>query len=224
MKNFGFLLIIFFALFPGTALSQSVDLLWHGDGYVPPFYKGRTLWSSQSTITLVAIPHGLGSSANLDFRWSRNGTVLGSLSGAGKNTLNLTDTVLSKTQNITIEIVSDDNETLAVNSASITPAAQSALVYENNPLYGYLFHREVSRTYPLKDEEVTFTAFPLLFNTESLDYQWRTNAGRAETSRSVTYRVPEGGSGRASISLNISNVEKILQSASRNFLVEFGEE
>lgn len=228
MKKTLFILTIYCLLF--TSLSaQSVDLLWQGDGYTPPFYNGRTLWSSQSKITLFAVPQKLGGPANLNYKWSRNGTVLGSLSGVGKNTLSLNDSVLSKSQNIRVEIVFGDNEVLAQTSTVITPVTPSLLVYENNPLYGFLFHKEVSGSYPLHEAEITFDAFPLFFSVQdhsdtSLTYRWRTNTGETETKSSVTYRAPEEASGTSLISITLSNADKILQSANKSFLVQFGEE
>ena len=34
----------------------SVDLIWEGGGYVPPFYSGRSLWARQGQLRLLAIP------------------------------------------------------------------------------------------------------------------------------------------------------------------------
>src|SRR3990167_10337236 len=78
--------------------AEEVDLLWQGNSYVPPFYEGRTLWSSQSRITFLAIPHGagIGNPANLTYKWTKNGTVLGNINGVGKNTLSFIDSILSK--------------------------------------------------------------------------------------------------------------------------------
>ena len=224
------LFIVYCLLFIGVPLgaqAQSVDLLWHGETYTPPFYKGLALWSRQSRITLVVMPDGLGNRANLDYKWSRNGVVLGNLSGIGKNIISYSDSVLSRAQTFRVDIISSDEDVLASASLTLTPTSPQPLVYENNPLYGLMFHRAVDGTYPLKEQEITFTAFPFFFSTfnrvdKTMAYEWRTNAGEAELNNSVTYRVPENTKGSSEVRVWISNKDKILQSANNNFLVQFG--
>ena len=211
--------------FVSIAYAQSVDLLWQGNTYTPPFYKGRTLWSNQSRITLVAIPQGLGSSANLTYKWTRNGTVLGSIGGVGRNSLSFTDSILSRPQTIKVEILSGQN-VLASTVANIAPITPVLAVYENNPLYGFMFHRETTGTHELEEREATFSAFPLFFSIvdrtdNTLEYEWRTNVGDAETTNSVTYRTPENMAGSSKVDARVSNKENIMQSASRNFLILF---
>jgi len=109
MRKFYWILTITLLILPILHLrAQEVDILWQGETYTPPFYKGRALWSSQSRITFLAIPHGagIGNPANLTYRWTQNGTVLGNINGIGKNTLSFTDSVLSKPQTIKIDVLS----------------------------------------------------------------------------------------------------------------------
>ena len=228
MKRIVILTSVYFLLF-STVSAQSVDILWQADTYTPPFYQGKVLWSKQSTITFVAIPDKLGSPRSLVYRWIRNGTVLGSLSGPGKNSLTLTDSILSKAQNIKVEIVSEDDyesPILAETSIVVSPVNSSLIVYENNPLYGFMFHRAIGNTFSLRQGEVTFGAFPMFFVARSradsaLTYAWRTDTGGLETKNTVTYRAPEGASGSSQVSLSVSNESEIAQEAKKSFLVEF---
>ncbi len=215
------LLSAIYLLLATPVFAQSVDILWQGEGFVPPFYVGRSLWSSQSRINLVAIPQKLGIAANLNYKWSKNGTVLGSLSGVGKNSLSFFDSVISKPQNIKVEIVSSEGDVLAESSTIVNPRKPELLVYEESPLYGFLFHKEVGANYPLKEAEVTFKAFPLFFSASDLAYLWRTNTGETGVESSATYRAPEEGAGSASVSIEVKSEEKILQSGKINFLVQF---
>ncbi len=222
-------LTIFLFFLPVFALAQSIELLWQGGGYVPPFYAGRTLWAAQTNITLFALPHGLGDAKALNYKWSRNGTVLGTSSGAGKNTLTYTDTVLSRTQTFKVEIISSAGKAVATDSITLDPSEQQLLIYENNPLLGYLFNREINGTYTPRDKEFTFSAFPFFYtaqsrNEASLAYKWSTNDGALETKSSVTYRTPEGGAGTSQISVRVNNKNQILQDKLRGFLVQFGNE
>lgn len=227
-KLYYILLVTFLLVLPTLQLqAQSVDLLWQGETYVSPFYKGRALWSKQSRITLVALPQGIsGNPANLTYKWIRNGTVLGNINGVGKNTLAFTGSVLSKPETIKIEILSGRGIVLASQSTTITPISPILVVYENNPLYGFMFHREINGTHELKEREVTFTAFPFFFSASNrrdstLTYEWRTNAGGVERGDSVTYRTPDNASGSSEVRVNTSHKDKIMQDANKNFLIQF---
>ncbi|MFZ2484531.1 MAG: hypothetical protein WAX80_01125 [Minisyncoccia bacterium] len=215
-------------LLVSVAHAQSVDLLWQGDSYTPPFYQGRTLWSKQSRIILIAIPQGLGNPANLYYKWIRTGTVLGNTNGVGKNSISFSDSILSRPQTIKVEILSINEDVLASASVRINPTSPTMMVYEDNPLYGYMFHRETVGTHQMQDKEATFTAFPLFFSIfdrtdNTLEYQWRTNAGGVETGNSVTYRAPDDATGSSEVKVSLSNTDKITQSANKSFLIEFGD-
>ena len=228
MRKFDCLFIIFFLL-PVPLFAQTIDLIWQGEGYAPPFYQGRTLWSRQGAITLVAIPHGLGNPATLNYKWTRSGTVLGNLNGVGVNSLSYMDSVLSRTQVITVEIISDQEELLASASVTIAPTSPLLTIYENSPLYGFLVHKEVPGTYEFKEKEVTFTAFPLFFSapnrdSSALSYSWRANNSPAGTGHSATYRVPDDASGTSAVSIRTSHTKNLIQEAEKGFLVQFGEQ
>jgi hypothetical protein len=211
-------------VFPIWVSAQSVDILAQGEGYTSHLYKGRTLWSKGSTLTLLAVPQGLGSPNLLNYRWSRNGTVLGTVSGIGKNTLSFMDTVFSKPVGISVEIVDVNDNILASGQTTLSPISPFIAIYENNPLYGFLFHRIISGTYQMEREEITFTAFPFLFNalkreSAALPYLWSGAAGGS----SITYRLPEKGSGTAEVKVALTHSESLMQSAQKTFLVNFGD-
>ncbi len=226
MKKLFFLLVPLL-LIPSISSAQSVDLLWQADTYTPPFYKGRALWSNQSGITFVAVPTGLGNPSNLNYRWTRNGTVLGSISGPGRSTMRYSDSILGRAQTVSVDVISSTQEILASASVSLRPITPSILVYENNPLYGYMFHKEASGGYEISDIEVTFSIFPLFFTASHrmdglVGYEWRANNGAKENSNSATYRIPEGSSGTAQISAKAASSAMVLQEAAKSFSVRFG--
>ncbi|MFZ2523593.1 MAG: hypothetical protein WAW92_04380, partial [Minisyncoccia bacterium] len=79
-----------------------VDLLWQADSYVPPFYKGKAMFSHENQITFVAIPHILNSAGqevnpkNLIYKWTKDSIVMDSQSGYGKNTVTITGALISR--------------------------------------------------------------------------------------------------------------------------------
>ncbi|MHB0978313.1 MAG: hypothetical protein ACYC1K_02860 [Minisyncoccota bacterium] len=210
-----------------------VDLLWQGKSYTPPFYKGRSLWSNQGQVILFAVPHTSSPDgtplrpSNLIYRWSKDGTVLGSQSGAGKNSITLTDSVLSLPQTITVEVLSDANTIVGSKSIRLASITPSVLIYEDSPLYGPLFNREVGEKFVLGSQEVSFSAFPLFFSTvsnsaQNISYSWGTNNVSEQPGSKITFRAPSEGSGSSNISLKIDNTLKLLQGTQRSFLVQFG--
>ena len=225
MKILLALLLTSYFLLPTSVDAQSVDLLWQGETYTPPFYEGKALWSKQSSITLVAIPTGLGSQASLNYRWTKNGTVLGSISGVGKSSITFTDSILSRPQTVQVDIVSANGALLASASTLVIPISPTLLVYENDPLYGFLFNRAVSGESKLEKREVTFGAFPLFFsanrNNNILNYVWDTNTGAENTTSSVTYRTPDDASGTAQVSVRVRHPNLITQDARTNFKIQF---
>jgi len=216
-----------------TIQPGEVDLLWQGKSYTPPFFKGRALWSNQGQIIFLAIPHTSSADgtplkpSDLIYRWSKDGTVLSNLSGTGKSSITLTDSVLSLPQTITVEVMSDTNTIVGSKSIRLASIAPSVLIYEDSPLYGPLFNREVGTNFILGSQEVSFSAFPLFFSTVSksdsnISYSWGTNSASEQPGDRITFRAPDTGSGSSNISLKIDNISKILQSTQRSFLVQFG--
>lgn len=216
-------------LLPTFVSAQSVDILYTGVNYTPPFYRGGSLWSQEGSLMFLAVPQGLGNPANLNYKWTKDGTVLGSVSGIGQNALYSNDPLFSKPQTVKVEIVAPDDTIVASASVSVTPIKPIILVYEKHPLYGFLFNQEASPNYRLTGPETTFAAFPLFFSTtnrenSSVNYSWKSSAGEDSAVSTVTYRIPENSSGQASISVKAANPASIRQMADKSFLVQFGNE
>jgi hypothetical protein len=212
-----------------TLEGNTVDLLWQGEGYVPPFYKNRTLWGYETRLTLVAIPHVTGKTPKeLIYRWTLNNEVQGSSSGVGKDTFMLFDSILGLPQEITVEIMTDRDTIVASASITLQSQAPEILIYENNPALGFVFEREIGSSVTLKSKEISFSAFPLYFgvsqrSNSSLIYNWLTNSRDSRIGANVTYRVPDGR-GTSNVSIAAKSVSQVLQTADRSFLVKFDNE
>ena len=229
-----FLVLIIFSLVVPFAISraQEVDILWQGDVYTPPFYEGGAHWTNEAEITILAIPHipGPGGALlnpnTLVYKWWKNSVVLGTVNGVGKNSITFTGPIITRPQVIKVEILTTDGALLASATREFAPRPTKLLVYEDNPLYGMMFHKEVSSTYSMNSQEIKLVSYPLFFSSDSRDpgflgYVWRTTAGSTEGSGTVTYRIPEGSSGTAKITLRASNENKILQSGEKSFTLKF---
>lgn len=215
-------------LLPALASAQSVDLLYQGASSLPPFYQGGALWPTEGSLVFYAIPQGLGNPANLSYKWIKDGTVLGSVSGVGQSSLASNDPLFSKSQRIEVQIVNAEDEILARSAVTVAPVLPGALVYEEHPLFGFLFNREVSGTYSLPGGEATFATFPLYFSAQGrsdarLSYSWRSQGRQDSGASTVTYRVPEGAEGRASATVKITNPSSVRQFAEKAFSLTFGD-
>lgn len=225
MSNLKFLGILsLFLLLPLNLLAQEIDFLVQGNTYTPPFYKGKTVWSNQSQVIITAIVN-LPNPLNLNYRWSKNNIVLGTASGLGKNSLTFSDTVLGKPQEILLEVLSADGSLVSSSIIDLVPVPPVVLVYENNPLYGFLFNNAILGSYTMKNNERTLGAFPFFFSVfgradKDIRYSWKTNTGET-TGSTVTYRAPERASGTSNVNLEIYNDQRIMQSAFKSFQVEF---
>lgn len=213
-----------------------IDLLWESVGYTPPFYKGKALFAHQNRITFIALPHITNtggteiSPSRLIYTWSRNGSVVESASGYGKNTYTLIGSLISRSLDVSVTATSPDTGAVASSQTLVTPVEPSILLYEKSPLYGIQLHNALAGTFSLDAvKEMEVLGIPLFFGTSDMEnnsiaYSWKINntAIDADTTRSSrTFRKPDGTSGVSFISLDIEHSSKILQSASSGFNLTF---
>lgn len=214
-----------------------VDLVWQTDGFVPPFYKGKTMFSHQNKISFIALPHLTASNgveispSNLIYKWTRNGTVVEQSSGYGKNVFYMTGSIISRPVDIQVEVTSPNSTSVGSARAFVEPIEPSVIFYRKNPLYGVEFQKALTSTVDLSDSrEITIVGVPLFFGvtnafSSELSYKWLINGSQIDGDYSQNTRVfrqVEGTKGVSKISLQIEDSNKILQSASSNFSLMFG--
>ena len=215
----------------------SVDLVWQSESFVPPFYKGKALFSYQNKITFVALPHinasggGEISDKNLIYKWTQNGEVIGNASGYGRNTYTTVGSIIARPIDVEVEVTSGNSPAVGSAEIVVNPITPLVLFYKKNPLYGIEFQNALVGKAMLGDsQEVTVVGIPLFFgvansSSGSLSYSWSINGEMLDGAYQNTrvFRRTEGVSGASNISLSVENANKILQSASSNFSLEFGQ-
>jgi hypothetical protein len=165
--------------------------------------------------------------ASLYYRWTKDGIVLGSMSGVGKSSMVFVDNVLSLPLEIKVDLRDgEDGKVLGTQTIVLTPGTPRIMVVEKNPLYGYMFNRAVGSEFLLKSEEVSFAAYPLFGqvtykDAPALTYKWTTNTGDVRSGSEVTYRVPEGASGSSSVNLKVTHSRVLVQPRDKSFVVRF---
>lgn len=216
-------------LIDGTSFSKSfsltpadVELVWEATSYVPPFYAGKALHPRQGILKIVAVPEFIKNgriipASQLVYNWSNNGTGYPEKSGYGKNVLILLGSAVGRSEKISVLVTDPVSKLTAQSFLDINPVDPEILFYENNAYYGHIFDYAIPQNFQLKSEEINLLAAPYYFSKEAsggLEYNWSLNGSSVsdlKDSRMAIFRKPEDKTGQSSISLQISNIKKVLQ-------------
>lgn len=211
-----------------------VTLVWEADTYTPPFFKGKALFSHQSTITFMAQPQLIVGGrtlnpANLIYTWSKEGTVLGSQSGYGKQTLSLTGSVISRSMKVMVEVQDPSTGAQGSGVIQVDPIEPEVVAYVVDPLYGVQYNKAIRGSLPLSGKEVTLTATPYFFsNAESdsgsVSYNWSINGNTisdGQNTRTRVFRKVGEVFGISNIGLKVVQENRLLQFASYNLAIDF---
>ena len=209
-------------------------MILESDGVVPPFYKGKNIFTHQNQLTIVAVPHIIGNNGaeinpkTLVYKWKKNGSVIESALGYGKNTYTFEGSLISRPMNISVEITSDQG--VGYGSIYVTPSDPFILFYKKDPIYGIQFQKALEASEPLNNsKEITILATPYFIDlggyvSNSLMYKWAINGKQIQDDgqrKFQTFRQNEGSSGTANISLSVENPDKILQFAQKSLMLSF---
>lgn len=213
-----------------------IHVMWEATTYTPPFYRGKALNTSKSMVRVVALPDMTNtrgsrvSPSSLDYSWKTSRGEDVSQSGIGKNVYTFRSDSIAIPTNITLEVSTQSGSVRSVKNLSFLLERPEIILYENDPLLGVRFERELTNAVFLRSQELRVVAFPYFFDTRfrdatDIDYEWRINNGQPSSSAGavdgmLTLR-NEGGSGRTNISVTATHVLRVFQQASRRFSIEF---
>lgn len=214
-----------------------VDIIWESEGYIPPFYKGKSIFSYENRLTFIAIPHITNSNGveispkNLIYKWKNDSFVIENASGYGKNTYSIIGSIVARTIDVDVEVTDLNGETKAIGSISVPSKDPEVLFYKKSPLYGIEFQKALVGEIKLTDKEIAVVATPYFFgstNSYSQDfiYKWSINGQKINNNPLVTtqiFRQQEGVAGTSNISVSIENINKVLQLAKNSFQITFGD-
>lgn len=219
-----------------TAVSivpTSVDLLWESNSYTPPFYKGRALPSSGSTVTVVAVPHlirgGISVPADqLTYTWKKDGAVIAAVSGRGKSSATFDSPLLYGTDSLSVLVSTGDGSLAASGIVRIPDSSPQLLLYEDNPLFGVLYHSALGSA-RIPETEMSFIAVPLfspvrVSNDAQLAYDWQVNGSpvalNAAKPNEITINA-EKSSGIANIALELTHATNYFFDAKGSWNITF---
>ena len=209
----------------------SVEIIWEGKTYVPPFYRGKPYPNGDSQITLQAIPHLSSggkefSDGDLVYQWEVDGKNLGSQSGYGKSSLTIRPTSFRNTTTVTVVVETRDGLNAAKGVAAIPIVAPKIIVYEDTPLGGLQFNRAIPANFAFTGTEMTFWAVPFFtIDPKILTYGWTLNGSPFEldsTEPSVaTFRKTGEGGGTFSVGITAQKSGHIFEKAAKTFNLIF---
>src|SRR3989338_4999797 len=215
---------------------QGVDILWNALTYVPPFYDGKALPSSEGLLLVTAFPeikNGSGTTMapnNLFYEWRQDGSVVASGHGIGKRSIVVRSRVTSGIDTVISVIASlPDRSVQAENIVRIQTQEPVVLLYEKHPLQGILYERALVESVTLTEKEFTLRAEPFFFSWEDvvpkkLLFQWSLNDSDIETpgdEKEITVHAETNEPGVSKITVHVLNLGRVLQEARSNLFITF---
>lgn len=205
-----------------------LDLLWQTNTYTPPFYRGKAMPTKNSSITVTAVPQGLGSPGSLIYNWQRNFKNLPNVSGAGKNSISFSFTDVSSVEDLGVKISAINGDDLMEKKISIKLKEPEVVLYEESPLGGVLYQKALSSEILLFNPEIVLRAEPYFFlksDLDSLSYEWKMNGELIESlskANTIGLNTPsDSTSGTTIINLQIKNISKHFQQITKNLRLSF---
>lgn len=199
-----------------TFTAAQVELVWEAESYTPPFYKGKALMGRYQPVKIIALPQ-LGkssvslSSTDLIYTWKKNGRVLGSLSGYGKNTLLIDRTETGKEMRIEVVVSNKEGSVNATNELFLAPSEPKLLAYIYSPANGILFNRALQGQMKMGTKELSIAAVPYYLSAykESvryLNYEWKMGNEKSNVIDQIfTVRNKASTAGETTINVSVFN-------------------
>jgi len=213
-----------------TIKPQSVDIIWEAKTYTPPWYKGKALYTNDSTITFTAMPEITTASGNtvstseLFYQWERNGTTL-SERGVGKQSVSIP--VIRGYNNIGVTVETLDGKYKAYKEITVNESKPKLLLYESDSLYGLLFEKALQTQFTFDTNESSFTVIPYFFsattmNSGFINYAWELNNEPIDTfGNRETFRNESGTSGSAHVHISAKHTSSLLQEDDVELMLSF---
>tara|TARA_B100000508_G_scaffold60333_2_gene47455 strand:+ start:13734 stop:14732 length:999 start_codon:yes stop_codon:yes gene_type:complete len=216
-----------------TISTSAIDLIIEPNTYTPPLYKGRALPTHEAPIRVVATPFfGNGYDAeDFIYTWRVNGTVQGSLSGAGRNILKTTAAPFSRRLEVRVDVESADGKVQGREVVSLKTETPQVLLYALNPLLGLSTASILANESELAEEEVTINAEPFYVpgtyrSSLPITYKWKLNGKTVESTNddlgTITLRQAGNGRGKAQVSVSIEHPREVVIQGSDSAAFTFG--
>ncbi len=201
--------------------SAEVDLLWEAATYVPYFYRGKALASNRSAIKVTAFPFGLKSAdSKLIYEWTLNDAKQMDQSGPGKKSFNF---IASRSGDdiVEINVSTPDAGITGTNKLEIITGQPKISFYEEHPLEGPLYQKELGDALNINKPDFIIRAEPYFFSLKNMlaaSYEWTINDKTIPTPQKpnlIRLTIPEKIKGYSTIKLSIQNQKNIFETAEK---------
>lgn len=212
-----------------------VGLVVEADTYTPPFYKGKALFTPQSTLKVVAFPQLVTSSGyeipadNLVYTWKVDGKVMQSASGYGKSSFIMEGNLIPRSVYITAEVSAYGSPLSAVQTIQVDPVQPEIVMYEDSLLYGIQRQLGFTSGIYLPTKELKLFAEPYYMSASvaqsaDLTFQWTLNGepiSPLSPPNIIGLENRSGEAGTATLGLTIEHLKKLLQAPEVSLSIEF---
>ncbi len=211
-----------------------VSIVWEGNTYTPPFYRGRALQSQGASVTVVAVPSVTKSNGvlydkkDLFYEWMLNNSTIPSVVGKGVYFANFTNPKPFESFKIVLKIKDSQGKTRTVRKLIIPTTQPKIMLYEDDPYAGIRYDKSIGDKYDIRSKEVALVAEPFYMSTENrfdkkLDYVW-TISNQEYNNKGTIILGSNGGFGSTNLNLTIQNNTSWLQNARKSVKINFGQE
>jgi hypothetical protein len=212
-----------------TIIPADMDIVWEAvDSYVPPFYKGKALETSEGMVKVVVLIDSRNS-AGLIYNWKLNDNNMPDSSGYKKNYFLFKNSYLD--ENDTVEVTTSSLTGSGIGQGKITliPASPKIIFYQKDSVLGVKYEKALSDGFTINPNGEVVVVEPYFFspkNTSSSDLGFKWTLGNSEIStpspkNELGIRPEAGQSGQSAIGISVENIKKMFLSASRKINVNF---
>ncbi|HMO78763.1 MAG TPA: hypothetical protein PJ997_01500 [Candidatus Paceibacterota bacterium] len=214
---------------------QNLSIVAEAQTYVPAFYRGKALASSQSNYKFIAVTDFKDQNGNkipskdLVFRWEINDKRDAENSGPGKDTYYYTNNIISRPVRVVLEVSPLNSQNSAKTSRTFGFTDPIILFYESNPVFGTILDRAIFGEITMLTQELNIISEPYFFEKNSiknLKSEWFMDSKPVQTQNknSLTLRRTDEKAGQVQISHKLSNPNMLMQYNNSNLLVKFNKQ
>jgi hypothetical protein len=212
-----------------TINPADIDLLWEApNSYVPPFYRGKALLSSEGTVKVVAIP-STSNLGGLSYDWNLDGNGQPDSSGYDKSSITFQNSFIDDSNVVNTTITDLAGNGVGTGNITVKPGVPKIIFYEKDPIFGTKWETALNDTLTANKNGEIVVAEPYFFssddvNLSNLDFVWSLDDEQIATptpKNMLSFKPESGKSGTGIIKLVINNTKTLFQSIDKELNVTF---
>ncbi len=206
---------------------KKVVIIWESKTYTPPVYKGKPLYSKESSLVLNAInldqENPLTNKKN-NYTWKVDTTVKGNDSGVGYVSYVHKGDILGLEPLFTVKMseIGSRQEDQAVLRVQSFPT--EIISYEKLPLLGVLFNKTLKSNFRFNQtNETTIVSYPVnysLLSSFSAIYSWYINDVKVNSNSNELSFKKTKDDDKSRLTLDINNPTSILQNKTTSYIID----